>query len=100
MVWSKLQSSDKVMCTVAIIGGIVALIESIMHLIDFFEIWSLGIEFEIAAVILAIIVILLGIKPIHYTPTILVIIGIFLIIFASIIGGGIILLAGFIGALS
>ncbi|NVM37535.1 MAG: hypothetical protein HWN81_18205 [Candidatus Lokiarchaeota archaeon] len=100
MVWSKLQKTDKVMCTVALIGGIVALIESIFHLINIFEIWSLGIEFEIAAVVLAIIVILLGFKPIHYTPAILIIICIFLIIFASVIGGGIILIAGFIGVLS
>ncbi len=100
MVWSKLQSTDKVMCTVALIGGIIALIESTLHLVNLFEIWSLGLYFEIAAVILAIIVILLGFKPIHYTPAILIIISIFLIIFASIIGGGIILLAGVIGALS
>ncbi len=100
MVWSKLQSTDKVMCVVALIGGIIALIESILHLINIVEIWSLGLEFEIAAVVLAIIVILLGFKPIHYTPAILIIISIFLIIFASVIGGGIILLAGFIGALS
>ena len=38
MVWSKLQATDKFMCVVAIIGGIIALIESILHLIDIFEI--------------------------------------------------------------
>ncbi len=100
MPWSKLQASDKFMCVMAIIGGIVALIESILHLIDFFEFWSLGIYIEIAAVILAIFVILLGIKPIHYTPTILGILGILLIIFGTWIGGIIVLIAMLIGALS
>ncbi|MFX1327793.1 MAG: hypothetical protein ACFE91_06580 [Promethearchaeota archaeon] len=100
MVWSKLQASDKFMCVMAIIGGIVALIESILHLIDFFEIWSFGIYIEIAAVILAIFVILLGIKPIYYTPTILGILGILLIIFGTWIGGIVVIIAMLIGALS
>ncbi|MEE9379217.1 MAG: hypothetical protein V3V33_14425 [Candidatus Lokiarchaeia archaeon] len=100
MVWSKLQASDKFMCVMAIIGGVVALIESILHLIGFFEFWSFGLYTDIVAVVLAIIVILLGIKPIHYTPAILGVLGLFLIIFGSWIGGIIVLIAMLIGVLS
>ncbi|MFX1389437.1 MAG: hypothetical protein ACFE9Z_05160 [Promethearchaeota archaeon] len=100
MVWSKLQASDKVMCVVAITGGIVALIESLLHMIGIFEFWSFGIIFELVALILALLSILLGIKPIHYTPSFLIVFGIAIIVFASFIGGIIVLLAGIIGALS
>jgi hypothetical protein len=100
MVWSKLQASDKVMCVVAITGGIVALIESLLHMIGILEFWSFGLIFEVVALILALLTILLGIKPIHYTPSFLIVFGIAIIVFASFIGGIIILLAGTIGALS
>ncbi len=100
MVWDKLQASDKFMCVMAIIGGIVALIESMLHLINFFEIWSFGIYYEIIAVVLAILVILLGIKPIHYTPAILGVLGILLIIFGTWIGGIVVMVAMLIGTLS
>ncbi|MFX0104289.1 MAG: hypothetical protein ACFE75_02220 [Candidatus Hodarchaeota archaeon] len=108
MPWSKLQESDIYMRVLAIGGGIVALIESILHLIPpgIFEFWSFSLvwEFgwiiEIIAVILAILPILLGIKPIHYTPTFLGIIGIFLIIFSVLVGGIIVLLATIIGAIT
>jgi len=100
MVWSKLQASDKFMCVVAIIGGIVGLIESGLHMLNFFEFWSLGIIFDLAALVLAIITILLGIKPVHYTPSILAVLGLFLIIFGSWIGGIVVLIAALIGILS
>lgn len=100
MVWSKLQASDKFMCVVAIIGGIVGLIESGLHMLDFFEFWSFGIIYDLVALVLAIIAILLGIKPVHYTPSILVVIGLFLIIFGSWIGGIVVLIAALIGILS
>lgn len=100
MVWSKLQASDKFMCVMAIIGGVVALIESILHLIGFFEFWSFGLYIDIVALVLAIITILLGIKPVHYTPSILAVLGLFLIIFGSWIGGIVVLIAALIGILS
>ena len=100
MVWSKLQASDKFMCVVAIIGGIISLIESGLHMLDFFEFWSFGWIYELVALVLAIIAILLGIKPVHYTPSILVVIGLFLIIFGSWIGGIVVLIAALIGILS
>ena len=97
---SEIQAADKFMRGVAIIGGIIAVIESILHMFDFFEFWSFGIITEIIALILAIIVILLGIKPIHYTPAVLGGISILLIIFGSFIGGIIVLLAALIGAIT
>lgn len=100
MVWSKLQASDKVMCAVALIGGIVSLIETLLHMIGFLEFWSFGIITEVIALVLAIIAILLGLKPVHYTPAILVVIGLLLIIFASWIGGIIVLLAAVLGILT
>jgi len=98
--WSELQKSDKFMCTIAIIGGIVALIETLIHMIGFLEVWSFGIYTEIIAAVLAIITILLGIKPIHYTPAILVVIGILILIFGSWIGGIIVLLAAAFGIIT
>lgn len=106
MPWSKLQESDMFMRVVAIGGGIVALIESILHLIGIFEFWSfswfweLGWIIEVIAVVLAILPILLGIKPIHYTPTFLGVIGILLIIFSVLFGGIIIFIAAIIGAIT
>ncbi|MFW9826048.1 MAG: hypothetical protein ACFFEY_00315 [Candidatus Thorarchaeota archaeon] len=100
MVWSKLQASDKVMCIVAITGGIVAFIETLLHMIGVLEFWSFGIIFEVVAIIISLLVILIGFKPIQYTPSFLIVFGIILIIFASFIGGIIVLLAGVIGALS
>lgn len=100
MPWSKLQESDMFMRVVAIVGGIVALIESILHLIGVFEFWSFGWIVETIAVVLAILPILLGIKPIHYTPTFIGFFGILLIIFSVFIGGIIVLIAAIIGAMT
>lgn len=100
MPWSKLQESDMFMRVVAIVGGIVALIESLLHMIDFLEFWSFGIWFEVIALVLAIFVILLGWKPIHYTPTFIGLFGILIIIFASLIGGIIVFVAAIIGAIT
>jgi hypothetical protein len=100
MLWSKLEASDKFMRIVAIAGGVIALIESILHAINIFEFWSFGWVIELIAIILAILPILLGMKPIQYTPTFLGIIGLFLIIFSVFIGGIVVLLAGIIGAIT
>lgn len=100
MPWSKLQESDKFMRVVAIGGGIIALIESLLHLIGILEFWSFGWIIEVIAIGLAILPILLGLKPIHYTPTFLGVFGILLIIFSVFIGGLIVLLAAIIGAIT
>ncbi len=100
MPWSKLQESDTSMRIVAIAGGIIALIESLLHLIGILEFWSFGWVIELIAIILAIIPILLGMRPIHYTPTFLGVIGLLLIIFSVFIGGIVVLLAATIGAIT
>jgi hypothetical protein len=100
MPWSKLQESDTFMRIVAIAGGIIALIESLLHLLNFFQFWDFGWVIELVAIILAILPILLGIRPIHYTPTFLGIIGLLLIIFSVIVGGIVVLLAAIIGAIT
>jgi hypothetical protein len=98
--WSWIQESDKFMRVVAIGGGVVALIESFLHLLNIFEYWSFGLIIEVIAIVIAILPILLGIKPIHYTPTFLGVFGILLIIFSVFIGGIIIFLAAIIGAIT
>jgi hypothetical protein len=100
MPWSKLQESDIFMRIVAVAGGIIALIESLLHLLNFFEFWTFGWIIEVIAIVLAILPILLGIKPIHYTPTFLGAIGLLLIIFSVFIGGIVVLLATIIGAIT
>lgn len=98
MPWSKLQESDTFMRVVAVGGGIVALIESLLHLLNIFQFWDFGWIIEVIAIVLAILPILLGLKPIHYTPTFLGGIGLFLIIFSVLIGGIIVFIASLIGA--
>ncbi len=100
--FSAIQEADKTMRGLAIIGGIVGVIEAILNLAGFgvFKWGLLGIAGGVIALIIAIIAIFLGFKPIHYTPAILGVIGLFLIIFGILIGGIIVLLAAFVGALS
>ncbi len=85
---------------VALAGGIIALIESLLHLIGLLEFWRFGWIIEVIAIVLAILPILLALKPIHYTPTILGGIGLFLIIFSVFIGGIVVFLAAIIGAIT
>jgi hypothetical protein len=99
---SKIQEADKGMRGLAIVGGIIGVIESIMDLSGVGLVnWGLfGITGTIIALIISILAIGLGFYPIHYTPAILGVIGIFLICFGILIGGIFILLAAFLGALS
>jgi hypothetical protein len=99
---SEIQETDKPMRVVAIIGGIVALIESILHMVNIFEFWTYPnqIIFDLVCLVLAILTILLGWRPIHYTPIFLGIFGLLLIIFTTFIGGIIVLIACAIGAIT
>ncbi len=100
--FSAIQEADKTMRGLAIFGGIVGVIEAFIDLAGFglFKWGLLGIAGTIIALIIAIIAIFLGFRPIHYIPAILGVIGLFLIIFGILIGGIIVLLAAFLGALS
>ncbi|MHA1414538.1 MAG: hypothetical protein ACTSUX_07950 [Promethearchaeota archaeon] len=98
---SKIEEADKGMRVMAIIGGIVALIESIMQIIGMgLFAYGMGLIAAIIALIFSFITIGLGIRPIRYTPFILIVLSIGLIILADLIGGIIVLLATFIGFLT
>ena len=98
---SEIQKSDKVMRITAIFGGIVVIVESFLELFGFGLMpYGLGILSGLLGLLFAVLVILLGFRPIHYTPVFLGILGILLLIFAILIGGIIVLIATLIGAVS
>jgi len=98
---SEYQETDKAMRAMAFIGGIISLVEAILIFVGLGLMpYGFGIFSGVFGLILALVAIFLGIKPIHYTPFILGVIGVFLIIFAVLIGGIIVLLATFIGLIS
>ncbi|MBY9003211.1 MAG: hypothetical protein KGD73_04510 [Candidatus Lokiarchaeota archaeon] len=98
---SETQEADKGMRVMAVVGGFVAIIEAVMQFMDAGIMpYGFGIIGAVFSLIFAIVAIALGIKPLNYTPFILALVGILLIVFASLIGGVFILLATFIGFLS
>lgn len=98
---SEIQETDKTMRTLSLVGGIVAIIESILELIGAGLMpYGSGLLSGGLGILFAVLVIFLAIKPIHYTPVFLGILGIALIVFAILIGGIIVLLATFMGALT
>ncbi len=98
---SEYQETDKAMRVMAVVGGIISIVEAIMILIGSGLMpWEFGILGGVIGLILALVAIFLGIKPIHYTPFILGVIGVVLIVFAVLIGGIIVLLAAFFGLIS
>ncbi len=89
----------------AILGGIVALIEAILSLTRGKAIVDIDFGFvnkivaAIIAIILAIIVLLSALKPdkpIPFNAILLIILGIVMIIFSSLIGGILVLIAGIV----
>jgi len=102
---SEIQESDKFMRIAAIIGGIVAIVESFLELIGFGLMpWGFPWGFDwisgLLGLLFAVLAILLGYKPIHYAPVLLGVLGILLLIFGILIGGIIVLIAALIGAVS
>lgn len=98
---SEIQETDKTMRALALVGGIVAIVESFLELIGKGLMpYGFGVLGGVLGIIFAILAIFLGIRPIHYTPVFLGILGIALIVFAILIGGIIILLATFVGAMT
>ncbi len=98
---SEIQHSDKIMRITAIIGGVVAIVESFLELMGFALMpYGFFILSGLLGLLFAALVILLGYHPIHYTPTFLGILGIALLMSAILIGGIIVLIAGLIGAIS
>lgn len=98
---SEYQETDKAMRFMAVVGGIISLVEAIMILIGLGLMpYGFGPLGGVLGLILALVAIFLGIKPIHYTPFILGVIGVVLIVFGVLIGGIIVLLATFLGLIS
>jgi hypothetical protein len=98
---SKLQESDLLMRILAIGSGIVALIEAVLKIMGLsLAVWGWGWIGGIVSFVLAILVILLGIRPIQYTPVFLGILGVVVIFFGVLIGGIIIIIATIVGALT
>ena len=95
------QKTDKAMRGIAIFGGIVALIEAVAIIMGLGLMgYGWGTVGGVIALILAIIAIFLGIKPLRYTAIILVAIGVLLIVFAALIGGIFVIFAAFMGLIS
>lgn len=98
---SELQETDKAMRVFAVIGGIVSFIETILVITGTQILpYNWGIWGLVLSLLASILVVGLGIRPIHYTPTFLGILGVGLIVCAVLIGGIIVLLATLIGAIS
>ncbi len=98
---SEIQETDKTMRAIAMVGGIVAFLESILQFMGV-EVLDYGNDMlsGILGLIFAVLVILLSIRPIHYTPAFLGILGIALIVFSILLGGIIVIFATFLGAIS
>jgi len=91
---SEIQETDVVM-------RIVVLIEAVLKIAGVsLVVWGWGWIGGAVALLLAILVILLGIRPIHYTPVFLGILGVGVIIFGVLIGGIIIIVATILGTIT
>jgi len=98
---SELQETDVLMRIMAIASGIIVLIEAVLKIMSVeIAIWGWGWIGGLVALGLAILVILLGIKPIHYTPVFLGILGVGIIFFGVLIGGIAVLVAMILGAMT
>ena len=98
---SEVQETDVVMRIAAIASGIIVLIEAVLKIAGVsLAIWGWGAIGGAVALLLAILVILLGIRPIHYTPTFLGILGVGVIFFGVLIGGIVIIIATLLGTIT
>ena len=98
---SEIQETDVVMRITAIVSGIIVLIETVLKIAGVsLAGWGWGAIGGAVALLLGILVILLGVRPIHYTPVFLGILGVSVIIFGVLIGGIIIIVATILGAIT
>ncbi len=98
---SEIQETDVVMRIAAIASGIIVLIEAVLKIAGVSLVgWGWGAIGSAVALLLGILVILLGVRPIHYTPVFLGILGVSVIIFGVLIGGIIIIVATILGAIT
>ncbi len=97
---SEIQETDLMMRIMAIFSGIVVLIEAVLKIMSVEILFWGGWIGGAVVFVLAILVILLGIKPIHYTPVFLGILGIGIIFFGVLIGGIVVIIATILGAIT
>jgi len=97
---SEIQETDLSMRIMAIVSGIVVLIEAVLKVMTVEIVNWWGWIGGAVALVLAILVILLGIRPIHYTPVFLGILGVGIIFFGVIIGGIAVIVATILGAIT
>ena len=98
---SELQETDVLMRIMAIASGIVVLIEAVLKIMRVeIGIWGWGWIGGAVAFGLAILVILLGIRPIHYTPVFLGILSVGILFFGVLIGGIVVIVATILGAIT
>lgn len=98
---SEIQETDVVMRVAAISSGIIVLIEAVLKIAGVsLAVWGWGAIGGAVALLLAVLVILLGIRPIHYTPVFLGILGVSVIFFGVLIGGVIIVVATLLGTIT
>ena len=98
---SEIQETDLSMRIMAIVSGIVVLIEAVLKVMSVeIAIWGWGWIGGAVAFVLAILVILLGIRPIHYTPVFLGILGVGILFFGVLIGGIAVIVATILGAIT
>ena len=95
--------NKELMKTLAMIGGIIGLIEAIIGF--FWGYYSLGVPYlsPILGLILSVLVLLSVFRPgnpIPYNAIVLIIFGILMLIFASLIGGILVLVGGILGYLN
>ncbi len=98
---SEIQETDVVMRITAIASGIIVLIEAVLKIAGVsLAGWGWGAIGGAVALLLGILVILLGVRPLHYTPVFLGILGVSVIILGVLIGGIIIIVATILGAIT
>ena len=98
---SEVQETDLMMRLMAIASGIVVLIEAVLKIMGVsIAVWGWGLIGGVVALGLGILVILLGIRPIHYTPVFLGILGVGIIVCGVLIGGIVVLIATILGAIT
>ena len=97
---SEIQETDLMMRIMAIFSGIVVLIEAVLKIMSVEILFWWGWIGGAVVFVLAILVILLGIKPIHYTPVFLGILAVGIIFFGVLIGGIVVIIATILGAIT
>ena len=98
---SEVQETDLLMRLIAIVSGIITIIEAVLKIMGVeIAVWGWGWIGGAVGFGLAILVIFLGIRPIHYTPVFLGILGVGIIFFGVLIGGIIVILATIYGAIT